>query len=285
MALHRICKQLLAGCVATLSVGASARADVSPGELEGPSREPPVAGAPVPWSRQPVRWFLSSEIDTGFLYVRPRFSAGYGRPHDGWVGLDTNPIFSAEGVAAYAGLRFDLPYFNLRVGGRYWYTFRRAFLLPDDSYTVEDIELRRGPRSKFLTWEAELTTHLPLGPGNVLLELAGSRVTGVPDGYFVYEETLHVVVDPPWVWRTRLGYMLPLDRDRTIVVGPAAEVVGIPKRDTLVLRAGAIARIFLSPALEARGTFLPAIASPDPLGARGGDAFLLGIRYRWATGP
>jgi hypothetical protein len=52
-----------------------------------------------------------------------------------------------------------------------------------------------------------------------------------------------------------------------------------------VYRAGALARVFLSPRFEARGTFVPAIVTPDPLGARGGDAFLLGIRWRWATGP
>jgi hypothetical protein len=136
-----------------------------------------------------------------------------------------------------------------------------------------------------LTWEAELTTNVPLGPGLLLLEAAGSFVTGVPDGYYAYEETLRVVVEPPWVWRTRVGYTLALDKDRTIVLGPVAEVVGIPKRGTRVYRAGALARVFLSPSLEARGTFVPAILTPDPLGARGGDAFLLGIRWRWASGP
>jgi hypothetical protein len=243
------------------------------------------AGGHVPWSKQPVRWFGSAELDTGFLYVRPRFSAGYGRPHHVWVGLDTNPIFSAEGVAGYLGLRFDLPFANLRVGGRYWTTFRRSFLLPEESYAVEDIELRTGPDSRFLTWEAELTLNLPLGPGVVLLEGAGSFVSGVPDGYYVYEETLRVVVDPPWVWRTRVGYTLALDVDRTLVVGPVLEVVGLPGRSTHVYRAGALARVALGPTLEARGTFVPAVVTPDALGARGGDAFLLGIRYRWATGP
>ncbi len=239
----------------------------------------------MPWSRQPARWFFSSEIDTGFLYVRPRISTGFGRPHDAWAGIDANPIFSSEGIASYLGLRFDLPYVNLRVGGRYWYTFRRSFLLPERSYSVEDIELRIGPPSRFLTWEAELTTNVPLGLGALLLELAGSYVSGVDDGYYVYEETIRVVVDPPWVWRTRVGYTFPLDRDRTMVLGPVLEAVGIPKRDTVVYRAGALARVFLSPSLEARGTFVPAVFTPDPLGARGGDAFLLGIRYRWATGP
>jgi hypothetical protein len=243
--------------------------------------DPPV----LPWSLQPSRWFVSSEIDTGFLYVRPRFSTGYGRPHDLWVGLDANPIFSSEGVAGYLGLRFDLPFVNLRVGGRYWYTFRRSFLVPEVSYSVEDIELRQGPPSRFLTWEAELSTSVPLGRGTLLAEGSLSLVTGVPDDYFVYEETLRVVVDPPWVWRGRVGYTFAIDGDRTIVLGPVLEAVGIPKRDVVVYRAGALARVFLSPSLEARGTFVPAVFTPDPLGARGGDAFLLGIRYRWATGP
>jgi hypothetical protein len=258
---------------------------VQPGQPV-PSLPPNVpSDAMLPWSKQPARWFLATEFDVGFLYVRPRFSFGYGKPHDVWVGIDANPIFSSEGVAGYAGLRFDLPYFNLRVGGRYWYTFQRSFLIPEESYSVEDIELQLGPPSRFLTWEAELTSNVPLGVGAVLVELAGSYVTRVPDPYYVYEETLRVVVEPPWVWRTRVGYMLPLDRDRTIVVGPVAEVVGVPERGTVVYRAGALARVFLSPSLEARGTFVPAIITPDPLGARGGDAFLLGIRWRWATGP
>ena len=53
----------------------------------------------------------------------------------------------------------------------------------------------------------------------------------------------------------------------------------------MVLRAGGLVRITLSGDLEARGTFIPPIVTRDPLGTRGGDAFLVGIRYRWATGP
>lgn len=239
----------------------------------------------LPWAEQPARWFVSSEVDTGFLYVRPRVSMGYGRPYDLWVGIDANPIFSSEGVAGYAGLRLDLPFFNLRVGGRYWSTFRRSFLIPEASYSVEDIELRLGPRSRFLTWEAELTSVVELGLGVLLFEGALSFITGVPDGYYVYEETLRVVAEAPWVWRTRVGYTFAIDTDRTIAIGPVLEVVGLPRRGEMVYRAGALARIFLSPSMEARGTFVPAVYTPDPLGARGGDAFLLSIRYRWATGP
>lgn len=244
----------------------------------------------LPWSRQPARWFGALEFDTGFLYVRPRFALGYGRPHARWLGLEMNPIFSEEGVAGYAGLRAVLPYVSLRAGGRYWLTFYRSFLEPRNSYTVEQIELRSGPRSRFFTWEAELALSVPLGPGNVLGELAGAYVTGVDEGFYVYEETLRVVAEPPWIWRARAGYLLPMarasaDREATLQVGPVLEVVGVPRRGTLVLRAGGLVRVTLSGDLEARGTFVPAVRTRDPLGARGGDAFLLGIRYRWASGP
>lgn len=249
----------------------------------------------LPWSQQPVRWFGALEFDTGFLYVRPRFELGYGRAHAHWLGVEMNPIFSEEGLAAYAGLRAVLPYLSLRAGGRYWYTFYRSFLAPRDSYTVEQIELRAGPRSRFLTWESELALSLPLGPGTALSELAGSYVSGVDEGYYVYEETLRVVADPPWVWRARVGYLWAgfpwrmeragAESDATVQIGPVLEVVGAPRRGTLVLRAGGLVRIALAGDLEARGTFVPAVATPDALGARGGDAFLLGIRYRWASGP
>ncbi len=36
--------------------------------------------------------------------------------------------------------------------------------------------------------------------------------------------------------------------------------------------------------LEARGTFVPVLYSKDALGAAGADTFLVGVRYRWATG-
>jgi len=237
-----------------------------------------------PWSQQPVRWFGAFEIDAGFFYARPRFELGYGRPHSSWLGVEVNPIVTDKGIAAYAGLRIAQPYWHLRVGGRYWRPFYRTFLLPRESYTGEDIDLQEGPPSRFLTWESELGVNLPLGPGGFLLEAAGSYVTGVTPGYYVYEETLRVVANPPWIWRARAGYLWAL-ADDALQFGPVVELVGVPRRDMVVLRVGGLVRIRLSGDLEARGTFVPAVVTPDTLGADGADTFLLGIRYRWATGP
>ena len=66
----------------------------------------------------------------------------------------------------------------------------------------------------------------------------------------------------------------------TLQLGPVAELAGVPQRGTVVLRAGGLVRITLSGDLEARGTFIPPIVTRDPLGTRGGDAFLVEQQLR-----
>ena len=250
------------------------------------------------WSVGDMRPFVAGLFDTGYLYIRPRFSFGYGRPHHTWIGIDANPLASGEGVGGYLGLRGALPMVNLRIGGRGFYTFERSFLCPTDDfaqpeacqeqeplgfYNREDIESRIGPTSAYISFEAELTLNLRIGPGNIIGELAGTLVTGVDQGFFVYEETVRVVLAPPWVWRVRGGYRFPLDAARSIRVGVVAELVGVPGRDMFVLRGGFVGNVRLYHNLEARGIFVPALVARDTLGAAAGDAFLLGVRYRWAT--
>ena len=231
-----------------------------------------------------TRWFLSTSIDVGFLYFRPRVSTGYGLPFSTWLGLDANPIISAEGAGGWLGVRAALPNINLRFGGRYFHSFRRSRLDPQETYTISDIERRSHPDSSYFSLEAELTGTFPAGPGVVLVELAATSVLGVPTGFFVFEETIRVVVDPPYVWRARVGYSLPFGQDGLFRVGGVVEVVGIPNRGVHILRGGLTVRVPLFRNLEARGTFIPVWASPDTLGLSGGDSFLVGIRYRWATG-
>lgn len=256
------------------------------------------ARGPRDWRVGAPRWFVSGIFDTGYLYVRPRFSAGYGRPHYAWAGFEANPLVSGEGAGGYFGLRGALPRIDLRVGARYFHTFDRAFLCPTigfdradrcqtqpalEFYDREDIESRIGPQSIYLTFESELTVNLPLGPGKVVSELALSAVTGVPDGYFVFEETIKIAIEPPWVWRGRFGYAFPVDREKTTQIGVVGEVVHAVEREVVAIRGGITGRVRLYANLEARGIFVPLLHSKDEIGAAGADTFLLGIRYRWAS--
>lgn len=240
---------------------------------------------PEPWARGLPRYFLATAVDFGFLYLRPRLSLGYGLPHQEWLGLDVNPIASQNGLGAYGGVRVSAPHLDIRAGARFFLPFQRSFLTPRDSYGRLELEDRTGPSAKYVTLEVEATADLPLGPGEVLAVLSGSLVEGVPEGYWVFEETIRVVLAPPFVWRARFGYTFALGPGGAVRFTPVVEYVRMPGRQEEVWRGGLVTRVRLSEALEVNATFVPVIGSPDRIGINGADFAQLGVRWRWATGP
>jgi hypothetical protein len=236
------------------------------------------------WREGAPRWFASSTIDLGYLYLRPRGSVGYGKPFNTWIGLDANPILVRTGLGAYGGLRFALPFVDLRVGARYFSAFEHAFLAPQPMYTRLDLDRTGRPRAYYLTLEAELSAQVPLGPGEILAVASVSSVEYVPAGSYVFEETLRVMVAPPYVWRARGGYAFKLGEHGQYSIGVVADVLGVPRRDdAITVRTGPVLRFALSRHLEVRGSFVATVASPDRLGLVGGDFTELGLRYRVAT--
>lgn len=238
------------------------------------------------WGVAPPRIFLATTFDVGFVYARPRLSVGYGRPFTSWVGVDANPIVTGAGLGAYGGLRFELPYVDLRLGPRYFSAFNHTYLNTKPSYSRLDLETSVGTKANTLTYEAELDAAVPLGPGTVLVRGSVSYVTGVPNDQSVFEETLHVIVEPPWVWRARAGYALRFGTYSQHSIGLVADVLDVPKRDdSTTVRVGPILRLVLSRRVEVRGSFVVTVLSPDRIGLVGGDFTELGVRYRWATEP
>jgi hypothetical protein len=236
------------------------------------------------WGTLPPRTFWATTVDIGFVYLRPRLSFGYGRPFTQWIGLDANPIAQTSGLGAYGGVRIEIPHFDLRVGPRYFSAFSHTYLPTQPSYSRLDIEGESGAKARELTLEAELDLSFGLGPGVLLLRGSGSYVTGVPKGESVFEETLHVMVEPPWVWRTRLGYVFTFGSRNQHSLGPAVDLLDVPKRSgTATIRVGPMVRLALSRRVDVRGSFIVTALSPDHLGLVGGDFTELGVRYRWAT--
>jgi hypothetical protein len=236
------------------------------------------------WGKGPPRYFTATTVDLGFVYARPRISFGYGRPFTEWFGIDANPIGSRAGLGAYTGLRLELPVFDVRVGGRYFWAFQHTYLQNQSSYDRLDLETSAGGRARTLTWEVEADGSIPAGPGAFLLRGSLSYVTGVPEGQSVFEETLHVIVEPPLVWRGRAGYALRFGDHGQHAAGLVADVLHVPKReDSETVRAGPIVKLGLSRRVEVRGTFVVTLVSPDRIGLVGGDFTELGVRYRWAS--
>ncbi len=235
------------------------------------------------WAQGPARWFMSSAVDAGYLYLRPRVSFGFGHPFWTWAGIDANPQVSQNWIGAYGGLRFAIPSADLRLGARYVRSFHRAYLTPRDHYDRLQFESRDFSIASYLALEAELSGALPAGPGSLLFVGSVARVSGVPKGLYVFEENLRVIMKPPTVWRGRTGYAVRLGVEGKLSVGVVGEALGSGDRD-LVIRAGIIASAVLSNHLEVLGSFVPVIISPDTRTTAGGDFAQLGVRWRWATG-
>lgn len=236
------------------------------------------------WGALPARPFVSTLVDVGFVYVRPRVSVGYGKPFTSWIGIDANPIAQTSGIGAYAGLRVEIPFVDVRLGPRFFYAFNRTYLPIRESYSRLELESEGGKQTELLTWEAELDASIPVGPGNLLARASISYLTNIADDQAAFEETLRVVVQPPTVWRARGGYALRLGSHEQHSIGLVADVLDVPARhDSRTVRVGPIARMVLSRRVELRASFVVPIVSPDHLRLIGGDFGELGVRYRWAS--
>jgi hypothetical protein len=290
-------RRLLAGASTLLSLGLAFPASAAePVGEKFPEAEPPLGVLPTPedalidpkmarsWALLPPRAFVATTVDFGFVYLRPRASFGYGRPFTSWIGVDANPILQTSGLGAYGGLRIEVPHLDWRIGPRYFSSFEHTYLPPQDSYDRIDFERVVANRARTTTWETELDLSADLGPGRLLLRGSLSYVTGVPDGKNVFEETLHVIVAPPWVWRTRVAYGYVFGSHRQHSVGLAVDFLDVPKRDdSRTVRVGPLLSMKLSRRVEVRGSFIFSVISPDRLGLKGGDSTELGLRYRWAS--
>ncbi len=236
------------------------------------------------WAEGSPRPFAALTLDAGYLYLRPRGHIGYGMPFNTWLGIEANPLVGRGGYGGYGGARFALPYVDLRVGARWFAAFRHAFLEPKESYNRLDLDSTANEPARYYTVEAELSAAYPLGPGDILAMGSISAVRGVPAGSYVFEETLRVIVDPPWVWRVRGGYAFRIGSRSQHSIGPVVDVLAIPDRDdSRTVRFGPVLRIQLSRHFDVRGSFVTTLSSPDRLGLVGGDFTELGVRYRTAT--
>jgi hypothetical protein len=236
------------------------------------------------WGAAPARDFISTTVDVGFVYFRPRVAIGYGKPFTSWVGLEANPIVTSAELAVYGGLRLELPYVDFRLGPRFARAFTHTYLPDQLTYTRLELETNYGTPASATTYEGEVDLSIPLGPGNIIGRGSLSYVTGVPSGDDVFEETLHVIVKPPWVWRARFGYAFRFGAYRQHSIGLVGEFLDVPKRDdSRTFRAGPLIRFVLSRRVELRGSFVVPFLSPDTIGLVGGDFAELGVRYRWAS--
>lgn len=275
---------------ALLASGAARAQD--PADLPPPSGDQPTAARGLDlvtkrafWARSAdPRPFVSAMLEAGVIYFRPNIAIGWGRPHWSWIGLEGYSSVATSGGVEYVGVRAALAAFEIRGGVRYAFPVGQYFLRPQGSYTRDDTERELGPPSRYAAGELEVSGSVPLLGGSLFAVASGYAIAGVPDGYYMFEEALHVVMEPPLLWRARLGFLGPIDQWGELRLGASAELIGNPGRGTFVWRLGPAVSVTLTHHLDAVGSLMVVAASPDTLGLLGADLGQLGLRYRWATG-
>lgn len=278
--------------LAVVLVGAADARAQDPADLPAPTSDPLTASSGVELLQKRSYWalsarprpFVSALIEGGSLYFRPNLAIGYGRPHWSWLGIEGYASISPSGGAEYLGVRAALPRFEVRGGARYAFSATQFFLQPRERYTREDTELEQGPQSRYLAMEIEVSGSIPLLGGSLFGVASGYATLDTPEGFYLYEEALHAVIKPPFLYRARLGFIGEIDRYGELRLGAAAEVLGNPGRDSTILRLGPVLSVALTHHLDVIGTVMVVAATPDTLGLLGADLGQLGLRYRWATG-
>lgn len=236
------------------------------------------------WEDGAARLFFAEQLDVGYVYVRARSFFGYGRPHDLWGGLEVTPLFNLGGLGAFVGLAGALRYVQARVGARPMLSLQHPVLTPAAIHERVEIQGPK-PYARFVTLEAELQAEGVVGPVRLLALGTLATMQGTRLGVDIYDETLRIIAPAGGlIWRARGEVGLRFMPGKQHEVGLVVDVLGVPVRGELQVRAGVQARLVLSPFLEARLTLAPTVFQRDRLGLVTSDFSELGLRWRFATG-
>jgi hypothetical protein len=235
------------------------------------------------WSESHARWFISTKSDLG-LYLKPYFSAGFGMPHWIWAGMDVNGIVTSELSQVYVGARAASPVFDLAFGVRDTLSWDKPFLLPQATYTANDVLNADGSRARYWAWEAEVVGIAPLPYSAILLNVIAVGMLDVPRDRYVYDESYRAIIGSQSYQILRAATVARLLREDALKVGLLYELLVSAGREKDVFRLGPAASLQLTDHLEAVAALSIAVHSPDSLGLLLGTYGLAGLRYRWATG-
>jgi hypothetical protein len=272
---------LIALCFAPPLAAAPSGADA---ELQPDAANETKGLDPDYWRHGDTRWFVSARAECGALYAKPYVSAGYGKPHWLWTGVDVNAIATIDFIQGYAGFRASTPIVDLAFGWRDTSSYGKGWLNPASSYDRADVLTGPGPKARYWAWEAEAVVLVPLPHSALIGDLIAVKTLDVPRGKYLYDESYRVIVKDSVFEVLRTGLVARLLRADALKVGVLSEWVFGTGRSQDVLRLGPVASWQLTDHLEAVGVATFSVHSPDRLGLDLGTYALAGVRYRWATG-
>lgn len=236
------------------------------------------------WGASKPRWFAAVVFETAGISGRTELDVGYGKPHHLWGGLEVSTALALSGLQGYAGLRFTIPWMTLRFGPRFWTALGQKLVEPADVITRPMLDAFEGFRTRYLALDGDASFQIPLPIGAIGVLVSASGIFGVEDGYYVFENSLRVVMEPPFVGRARMTYLAGIGNPATFRLGGLVEGIYNPGREMVNIRVGPAVAVSLTHHLEAVAAAAISIFNPDEIGVAGADLGQIGLRYRWATG-
>lgn len=236
------------------------------------------------WAAGKPRPFAAVVFETAGISGKTELDLGYGRPHHMWAGLEVSTALALNGLQAVAGLRATAPWGSLHFGPRFWTALGQRLVEPAEVVTRAMLDAFDGPKTRYLALDADANFQIPLPYGAIGVLLSASGIFGVDDDYYVFENALRVVMQPPFVGRARVSYLAGIGNPATFRLGGLAEVIYNPGREMVNVRLGPAVAVALTHHLEAVAAAAISIYNPDEIGLSGADLGQIGLRYRWATG-
>ena len=253
---------------------------------ENTSPPPAKPSPPAPtWSLGSVRPFLSGRAIAGFGYGRLALTAGYGKPHWLWVGVEGLAMITPMYTSVQSGLHASGVIADLMVTVRRTYAFDHTLIPMAHSIGSDDLEQAHQPAAQSTALDASVWGFLPYGRWLVTWELTYVRPFGQDPSMLLYEEIQRAVVTREGVVTSKIGPMVNLSTAGQIYVGILAEHLSLLGRaDPLVFRIGPNLWFQLSRKWNLYGYAAWPVHGPDHLGAWSGMYGAAGFLYRFATG-
>jgi hypothetical protein len=275
---------LFAALAAVGQADAQELSRVPPGQFADSGLRTGIGARRPYWSAGDPRPFFAAVFDFGGISGRVEADLGYGKPHYAWAGLETGASLSLRGVTEYAGMKTSLPFGFIRLAGRFFEATSQKLIVPRPVITRAMLDVSDGPRSSYGAIDGEVSFDIPLPVGAIGVLASAHGIFPTQDNFYVFEESLRVVTEAPFLWRGRLSYLAGIGDPPTLRVGGVAEFVHDPSRDAVTLRTGPAVAVSLTHHLEAVGVAAFTFFGPDEIGLAGADLGQISLRYRWATG-
>jgi len=213
------------------------------------------------WEAGEARWFLAGRADLGTV-EHLALSAGWGKPHWLWGGVEAHGVAGLDFGAASANLRVALLVVDLWGGLRSTRAWRHV-PLPD---VPHQDGLPKGGGMTYATLDLFTSGVVPTPGGLALWEVNAVRFLDPPAGTQTYEEWLRVVCAQPWCGVARLAWVARL-REGALHLGAGAEWAFLDGRGGAdLVRVGPVLSWRLWPHLALQGALYWPVSDPDRLG-------------------